>query len=112
MFQVVHRLIPRDWGYGEKFRTRRRTRTTVTRIYWRRFVLRLGCCMAKKPEPVDNLLDALVWMRRKAKKHEAVDDLIDALMKMRHRVKKKTVKKKSAKKKSAKKKSKKRRSRG
>jgi hypothetical protein len=43
-------------------------------------------------------------MRRKAKKHEAVDDLIDALMKMRRRVKKKTTKKGSAKKKSAKKK--------
>jgi hypothetical protein len=37
----------------------------------------------KKQEPVDNLLDALVWMRRKAKKHEAVDDLVDALVKMR-----------------------------
>ena len=48
--------------------------------------------MGKKPEPVDNLLDALVWMRRKAKKHEAVDDLIDALVKMRRRAKKKAVK--------------------
>ena len=53
--------------------------------------------MAKKQDAVDNLLDSLVWMRRKAKKHEAVDDLIDALMKMRHRVKKKTAKKKSKK---------------
>ena len=49
--------------------------------------------MAKKQEAVDNLLDSLVWMRRKAKKHEAVDDLIDALMKMRHRAKKKKPKK-------------------
>ena len=48
--------------------------------------------MAKKREAVDNLLDALVWMRRKAKKHEAVDDLIDALMKMRRKAKKKAVK--------------------
>jgi hypothetical protein len=49
--------------------------------------------MAKKQEAVDNLLDSLVWMRRKAKKHGPVDDLIDALMKMRRRVKKKTAKK-------------------
>jgi ClpP class serine protease len=45
--------------------------------------------MAKKTEPVDDLLDALVWMRRKAKRHEAVDDLIDALMQMRRNAKKK-----------------------
>ncbi|HEY4445091.1 MAG TPA: hypothetical protein VGN30_12475 [Steroidobacteraceae bacterium] len=45
--------------------------------------------MTKKAEPVDDLLDALVWMRRKAKRHEAVDDLIDALMKMRRKAKKK-----------------------
>jgi ClpP class serine protease len=50
--------------------------------------------MAKKREAVDNLLDALVWMRRKAKKHEAVDDLIDALVKMRRKAKKKAVKRK------------------
>jgi hypothetical protein len=50
--------------------------------------------MAKKQEAVDNLLDSLVWMRRKAKKHEAVDDLIDALMKMRRTVKKKKKSKK------------------
>jgi len=52
--------------------------------------------MARKPEAVDNLLDALVWMRRKAKKHEAVDDLIDALVKMRRKAKKKTVNRKRA----------------
>ena len=45
--------------------------------------------MAKTPEPVDELLDALVWMRRKAKKHEPVDDLVDALVKMRRKAKKK-----------------------
>jgi cytochrome P450 len=46
--------------------------------------------MAKrKQEVVDNLLDALVWMRRKAKKHEPIDDLVDALMKMRAKAKKK-----------------------
>lgn len=45
--------------------------------------------MAKKREPVDELLDALVWMRRKSKKHEAVDDLIDALVGMRREAKKK-----------------------
>ena len=45
--------------------------------------------MAKKNEAVDDLLDALVWMRRKAKKHEPVDDLIDALVKMRRKAKKK-----------------------
>ena len=43
----------------------------------------------KKREPVDELLDALVWMRRKARKHEAVDDLVDALVKMRRRARKK-----------------------
>ena len=52
--------------------------------------------MGRKPEHVDNLLDALVWMRRKAKKHEAVDDLIDALVKMRRKAKKKTVNRKRA----------------
>ena len=42
--------------------------------------------MAKrKQEAVDDLLDALVWMRRKAKKHEPVDALVDALMKMRRK---------------------------
>src|SRR5580704_7865574 len=96
MFQVVHRLIPRDWGYGGKCRTRR---TTVIPVYWRWCRLRLGCRMGRKPEPVDNLLDALVWMRRKAKKHEAVDDLIDALVKMRRRAKKKAVKRRKARKK-------------
>jgi len=48
--------------------------------------------MAKKREPVDDLLDALVWMRRKSKKHEAVDDLIDALVRMRREAKKKLAK--------------------
>jgi hypothetical protein len=48
----------------------------------------------KNCEPVDELLDALVWMRRKAKRHEPVDDLIDALMKMRRKAKKKLAKKK------------------
>ncbi len=50
--------------------------------------------MAKKREPVDELLDALVWMRRKAKKHEAVDDLVDALVKMRRKAKVKAAKSK------------------
>lgn len=45
--------------------------------------------MAKGREPVDDLLDALVWMRRKAKKHAPVDDLVDALVKMRRQAKKK-----------------------
>jgi cytochrome P450 len=46
--------------------------------------------MAKaKREVVDDLLDALVWMRRKAKKREPVDDLVDALLKMRSKAKKK-----------------------
>jgi ClpP class serine protease len=60
--------------------------------------------MTKKTEPVDDLLDALVWMRRKAKRHEAVDDLIDALMKMRRKAKKKaaTVKRKRSTKKKTK----------
>ena len=53
--------------------------------------------MAKKQAAVDNLIDSLVWMRRKAKRHEPVDDLIDALVKMRRKAKKKVVKKKNAK---------------
>jgi ClpP class serine protease len=58
--------------------------------------------MAKKIEPVDELLDALVWMRRKAKRHQAVDDLIDALIKMRRKAKKKVAKQKKTTKKRAK----------
>jgi hypothetical protein len=54
--------------------------------------------MAKKDAQVDNLLDALVWMRRKAKLHEPVDDLIDALLKMRRKAKKKAAKIRKAKK--------------
>jgi cytochrome P450 len=50
--------------------------------------------MAKKTEPVDDLLDALVWMRRKAKRHEPVDDLIDALVNMRRKAKSKLTKRK------------------
>jgi cytochrome P450 len=51
--------------------------------------------MAKKnSEPVDQLLDALVWMRRKAKRHEPVDDLVDALVRMRRKAKKKLTKRK------------------
>jgi hypothetical protein len=52
--------------------------------------------MAKKREPVEDLLDALVWMRRKAKKHEAVDDLIDELVRMRRKAKKNATKRKRA----------------
>jgi len=48
--------------------------------------------MPKGREPVDELLDALVWMRRKAKKHEPVDDLVDALVTMRRQTKKKLAK--------------------
>jgi ClpP class serine protease len=55
--------------------------------------------MAKRLEPVDELLDALVWMRRKAKRHQAVDDLIDELINMRRKAKKKAaLRKKAAKK--------------
>jgi hypothetical protein len=54
----------------------------------------LGCCMAKKPEPVDDLLDALIWMRRKAKKREPVDEIIDALLRMRRAAKSKLAKRK------------------
>jgi hypothetical protein len=61
--------------------------------------------MAKKSEPVDELLDALVWMRRKAKRHQPVDDLIDALIKMRRKAKKKVAAQKKATKKRAKSKS-------
>ena len=53
--------------------------------------------MAKKQEAVDNLLDALVWMRRDAKKREPVDALIDALVKMRRKAKKKVARKKGSK---------------
>ncbi len=44
---------------------------------------------------MDDLLDALVWMRRKAKKHGPVDDLVDALVKMRRQAKKKLAKSKT-----------------
>jgi ClpP class serine protease len=54
--------------------------------------------MAKEQEAVDNLLDALVWMRRKAKKREPVDTLIDELVKMRRKAKKKVAKKKTGRK--------------
>ncbi len=50
--------------------------------------------MAKRQEVVDDLLDALVWMRRKAKKHAPIDDLIDELVKMRRKAKKKAAKQK------------------
>ncbi len=52
-----------------------------------------------KGKALDNLLDALVWMRRKAKKRKPVDDLIDELISMRRKAKKKVAKpKRSAKK--------------
>jgi ClpP class serine protease len=54
--------------------------------------------MAKEQEAVDNLLDALVWMRRKAKKREPVDALIDELVKMRRKAKKKVAEKSPGKK--------------
>jgi ClpP class serine protease len=69
---------------------------------WRWTRIHLACRMAKKNEPVDELLDALVWMRRKAKRHQAVDDLIDALIKMRRKAKKKVAKQKKTTKKRAK----------
>jgi hypothetical protein len=52
------------------------------------------CGMAKTDKHVDNLLDALVWMRRKAKRRQPVDDLVDALIKMRRKAKKKVAKRK------------------
>jgi ClpP class serine protease len=58
--------------------------------------------MAKKQEAVDNLIDALVWMRRKAKKREPVDGLIEALVKMRRNAKRKVAKKQPSKKKTRK----------
>jgi len=44
--------------------------------------------MAKIDKHVDNLLDALVWMRRKAKRRQPVDALVDALFEMRRKTKK------------------------
>ena len=67
-------------------------------IVWDKQAVRLECCMAKQQEAVDNLLDALMWMRRKAKKREPVDGLIDELVKMRRKAKKKTTKKDNKKK--------------
>lgn len=49
--------------------------------------------MAKKRDPVDDVLDAIVWMRRKSKQHEAVDDFINALLTMRRKTRKKAGKK-------------------
>jgi cytochrome P450 len=58
--------------------------------------------MAKrKREVVDDLLDALVWMRRKAKRHQPVDDLVDVLIKMRRKAKKKLATRKQKKKRKA-----------
>jgi hypothetical protein len=37
-------------------------------------------------QALDNLLDALVWMRRKAKERGPVDALIDELLRMRRKV--------------------------
>jgi len=45
-----------------------------------------------KEEALDNLLDALVWMRRKVKKRQPVDVLIDELVRMRRKAKKKAAK--------------------
>ena len=47
-----------------------------------------------KGKALDNLLDALVWMRRKAKKRKPVDDLIDELIGMRRKAMKKAAKQK------------------
>ena len=52
--------------------------------------------MAKTDKHVENLLDALVWMRRKAKRREPVDGLIDALIKMRRKAKNKVAKRKTS----------------
>ena len=43
-------------------------------------------------QALDNLLDALIWMRRKAEKRQPVDELIDELVRMRRKAKKKTTK--------------------
>jgi hypothetical protein len=61
--------------------------------------------MAKKDKHVDNLLDALVWMRRKAKRREPVDVLVDALLQMRRKAKKKIAQRKKTTKKRVKSKS-------
>ena len=52
-----------------------------------------------KGQALDNLLDSLVWMRRKAKKRKPVDDLIDELISMRRKAKKKAAKPKRSSKK-------------
>jgi hypothetical protein len=52
-----------------------------------------------KGQALDNLLDSLVWMRRKAKKRNPVDDLIDELISMRRKAKKKATKPKRSRKK-------------
>jgi hypothetical protein len=45
-------------------------------------------------QPVDDVLDALLWMRRKAKKKKPIDDFIDTLVSMRRETKKKAAKRK------------------
>jgi ClpP class serine protease len=52
--------------------------------------------MKKIDAHVDTLLDALVWMRRKAKRREPVDKLVDALLKMRRKAKTKVAKRKKS----------------
>lgn len=98
-----NRTAPGAWYDG--FMTVARTFVAAAPPYWLRTGIHLACRMAKKNEPVDELLDALVWMRRKAKKHQPVDDLIDALIKMRRKAKKKVAEQKKAKKRRAKSKS-------
>ncbi len=48
-------------------------------------------------QALDNLLDALVWMRRKVRKRQPVDALIDQLVVMRRKAKKKAAKQKKVK---------------
>jgi len=53
--------------------------------------------MPKKREQMDDVLDAIVWIRRKSQKHEAVDDFVNAPLTMRKTTKKKAAKRKSKK---------------
>jgi hypothetical protein len=57
-------------------------------------VARINKSKKLEGQALDNLLDALVWMRRKAKKRKPVDDLIDELIRVRRNAKKKAAKRK------------------
>jgi hypothetical protein len=60
-------------------------------------VARINKSKKLEGQALDNLLDALVWMRRKVRKRQPVDVLIDELVVMRRTAKKKAARQKKVK---------------